>query len=96
MSGAKQNVLGATCLICGAGPFVALGHHTRQKHDVTPREYKRRFPGAPMSHPSFREAWTLAAIDKGWTPGRNKGKRRAVCFAGLHPMRGNNLIVEKL
>jgi hypothetical protein len=46
--------LGATCLICGMGPYVRVGSHAFMLHGVTRAEYLRMFPGADMTHTDLK------------------------------------------
>jgi hypothetical protein len=87
--------LGATCLICGRGPYVKLGVHTAKLHGVTRDQYRRLFPGADMTHPDLRDAFRLEAEENGAGPRNRQGKRSRTCRRG-HALRGSNVIVDNL
>jgi hypothetical protein len=85
---------GAYCVICGAGPFTFVAQHSRQVHGIRRGEYKRRFPGALLTDPSFVHAFRLEAREKGYgNPKGKRGKRFRYCRRG-HPMMGTNVHIR--
>ncbi len=86
----RVGLLGVRCRICGEGPFVKVGGHTRQMHGVSSAEYRRRFPDAEMTHPDLKPAWVLEMKAAGRGPGQGR-KRSRRCQRG-HAMRGDNVV----
>ena len=85
----KRRGQGAYCVICGGGPFVYVGQHVRQMHELTSAEYRRRFPGALMTDPRHKHALTAELHERGTS--HNKGRHRRTCRRAGHRLAGDNL-----
>lgn len=78
--------LGATCLICGMGPYVSVGGHARQVHGVSRMEYRQMYPDADMTHPDLKDAFAYdATFKEGFRLGRGRPRQRT-CNRG-HSLR---------
>jgi hypothetical protein len=86
----NASILGAYCVICGRGPFVRVGTHARRIHGISRDEYKRRFPGALLTHPDLVQWFATEARANGSPPG---SKRQRYCKRG-HALRGANVVVH--
>lgn len=83
----RAGAAGVYCVICGSGPYTAVTQHSRRAHGIGRAEYKRRFPGAPVTHPDYLEAFKLQAKENGATAAAHR--RRRACKRG-HALRGSN------
>jgi hypothetical protein len=83
---------GVYCVICGMGPYVKVGVHAAMIHGVSGYAYRRRFPGALVTHPDYVPAFTQEADEKGWKPGGKKPYR--FCRKCGRALRGQNLLVQ--
>lgn len=79
-------------MICGAGPFVRVSMHAKQKHGIGRTEYKRLYPGALLTDPSFVPWFADLAAANG-VPAATR-RRRRYCKRG-HALRGSNVFYRK-
>ena len=65
----KEGIDFITCLICGNQLRRLDGGHIQRKHDMTPNEYRGRFPGAQLSCDGYRQN-IKQSVEKLWEDGR--------------------------
>jgi hypothetical protein len=87
---------GVECLLCGDILRSLATNHLQMLHGITPAEYQKQFPGAPLHGSIYlairRDLWDDRAEENPVPrPERQKGARQKMCAKGLHELKGKNV-----